>query len=55
MEGYHSAKPSEEGKDKYSREKKDTSVIVKGNNVTPTSHNYDNKCFRCLSFDLVAL
>ena len=55
MEGYHSAKPSEEGKDKYPREKKDTSVIVKGNNVTPTSHKYDNKCFRCLSFDLVAL
>jgi len=55
MEGYHSAKPNEEGKVKYPREKKDTSVIVKGNNVTSISRNCDDKCSRCLSFDLVAL
>jgi hypothetical protein len=55
MEGYHSAKPSEEGKDKYPREKKDTSVIVKGNNVTPTFRNHDIKCFCCLGFGHVAL
>jgi len=37
-----------EGKAKYPREKKDTSIVVKGNNVTPTSRNHDIKCFCCL-------
>ena len=41
---------NEEGKAEYPREKKDTSVIVKGINVTPTSHNRDIKCFHCLGF-----
>jgi len=42
---------NEEGKVKYLREKKYTSVVVKGNNVTLTSCNHDIKCFRYLSFD----
>ena len=40
---------NEDGKAKQPREKKDTSTIVKGNNVTPT-YNRDIKCFHCLSF-----
>jgi hypothetical protein len=48
------SQPNEEGKAKYPREKNDTSTIVKGNNVTSTSHNRDIKCFLCLSFGHVA-
>jgi len=32
---------NEEGKTEYLREKNDTPVVVKGNNVTPTSRNCD--------------
>jgi hypothetical protein len=32
---------NEEGNTEYLREKKDTMVVVKGNNVTPTSRNCD--------------
>jgi hypothetical protein len=48
------SQPNEEGKAEYPREKNDTSTIVKGNNVTPTSYNHDIKCFLCLSFGHVA-
>ena len=58
LEGQHQGGPSQqnkEGKAKYPREKKDTPVVVKGNNINPTSRNHDNKCFYCLGFSHIAL
>ena len=48
------SQPNKEGKAKYPREKKDILVVVKSNNVTPTSRNYDIKYFYYLGFGHVA-
>jgi hypothetical protein len=45
---------NEEGKVEYPKKKKNTSTVVKGNNFTPTSCNYDIKCFYYLGFGHVA-
>ena len=44
----------EQCKTEFPREKKDTSTILKGNNVTLTSRNCDIKCFCCLGFGHIA-
>jgi hypothetical protein len=52
--GVGPSQQNKKGKAEYPREKKNTSIIIKGNNVTPTSCNRDIKCFHCLSFGHVA-
>jgi len=50
-----SSQKNEECKIKYPRENKNILVVVKGNNVTPTSRNCDIKCLCCLGFGHIAL
>jgi len=51
--GVGPSQQNKKGKAEYHGEKKNTSIIIKGNNVTPTSCNRDIKCFHCLSFSHV--